>query len=210
MPEVDPGLAIVVTAFAIVAVMLAVAWRQRQAAKARIAQLRDADRIEIEIVSQGRLAALVLAGVLPIVFGTPFVAMALGEWGRAHALEFVISLMVLSSVVIVLPLVLRPGFVRIGQVVLERGALRIESGATREEIVLTRAWDLREGVVPPGRSTEMVVLVAQGDARITLRYPLLLGDEAFAEGAPVVAPSGVLLGPEARALHERLRAAAAT
>jgi uncharacterized membrane protein len=207
MADIDPGLAIVLTVLGIVAVMLALGLRQRRAARARMAALREAERIEIELVSQGRMAAVVLAGLMPIVFGAPFAAMALGDAGREHALAFVIALMMLSAVTIVLPAMRPPAWVKVGRLVLEGSSLRLEENGAVQEVTLSEPWTLREGVIPPGQRTEILVRVGQGRVRIVFRYAVLLGAEAYAEGLPVVAPDGVVLGPEARVVHERLRAA---
>lgn len=205
MTDIDPGLAIVLVVAVGVLAMLGVAWRQRRAAQARMGALRAADSIEIEVISTGRVSAVLLGLLLPIVFGTPFVAMALGEWGRAHALGFVVCLLTLVFAVFIGVSIFPPAWVRVGRVVLDERALRLEA-EPREEIELTHAWTLRESFVPPGQRTEVVVEVVQGPKRITLRYPLLLGDEAFVTGLPIAAPiTGPLLGPEARVLHERLR-----
>jgi hypothetical protein len=202
---VDPGLAIVLVVGVGVAAMLALAWRKRSVAKARMVALREASTMELEVVSVGRTSAVLLGVLGPIVLATPFVAMALGEWGRAHALGFVVSLLALVFAAILTVTAFPPAWVRVGRVVLDERALRVEA-EPRAEIELAHAWALHESYVPPGQQSEVVVVIVEGPRRIALRYPLLLGDESFVSGMPIrAAAEGLLLGPEARALHERLR-----
>ncbi|MGE0787334.1 MAG: hypothetical protein AB7S26_16800 [Sandaracinaceae bacterium] len=205
MSEVDPGLAIVVAVLGMVVVFLALGWRQRRRARARMETLRGAERVEIPIASVGRGALLLGVPLIGLAFVVPFIAMALGEWGRAHALELVLGFLFATTALIVGLTSFGARWVDVGQVVLDADELRASAPSLDATIALDEPWTLREGVVPPGRSTEIVMEVRQGDARITIRYPLLLGDEEFAAGLPVVAPHGVLLGAETKVLHERLR-----
>ena len=205
MQEIDPGLAIVITVGVTVVGWLLWSWRQRRAIRARIAALRDAGRIEVEILSQGRMSAVMAATILPIVFAVPFVAMALGEWGRAHALAFVITLLVAMSAAVMLASSLAPRWARVGQLVLEGDLLAIESPEARAAIALDGQWELREAFVPPGRDIETIVSVTRGETQILFRYPNFVSDELLAPEGAVAARAGVLLGAEARAIHERLR-----
>ncbi len=204
----DPGLAIVITALVVLGAALVRMGYMRRVARAQIEALRSAERLEIEIVSANRVSLVVAAIVLPIIFAVPFGAMALGSFGRAHAAELAIGLILVVFIAVVAPLHARLAWTRVGRVTLDRETLVLEHAGQRVEISLAGGWSLSEAIVPPGESTEAVMMVAQGDARTVLRYPLLLGEERFIEGLPVVTPSGTLLGPEARALHERLRALA--
>lgn len=204
----DPGLAIVLVVGVGVAAMLALAWRKRSVAKARMAALREASTLEIDVISSARTSVVLLAALGPIVFAVPFVAMALGEWGRAHALGFVVSLIALVFTVILGLTAFPPAWVRVGRVVLDERALRVEA-EPRAVIELEHAWVVRESYLPPGQRTEVLVEIVQGPTHVALRYPLLFGDESFVTGLPVGPRlAGLVLGPEARVLHERLRARA--
>jgi hypothetical protein len=208
MTDIDPGLAIVLTVGVILVASLALAWRRRSAAKARMEALRASETIELEVESVGRRSAVMLAALLPIIFGTPFVAMGLGEWGRAHALGFVIALLVLTMLAIVVTSLVPLAWTRVGRIVLTARSLRVELPEAQASFDLTRPFTLREGLVlpgPRGQRTELMLGLEQGETTVTLRYPLLFGDESFAQGAPVMQPAGVLLTAEARVLHERLR-----
>jgi hypothetical protein len=202
---IDPGLAIVLAVAVVVVVFALVGWRQRSAAKARLDAMRKADRIELEIVSSGRVALVQLAFLGPLVLGVPFVAMALGEWGRAHAVELVIAVILLAMAGILVPMALQPKWTRSGRIVLDDRELVLVNHGSTERIALDEAWRIREGLVLPGRHTEIVVALFQGRTRLTFRYPLFLLDAPPVERPPITAPAGALLGHEARAIHERLR-----
>lgn len=186
MSELDPGLVIVVTVLISTLAMLGIAWRRRRRAQALMASLREGERLELDVVSTGRQSAALGGPLLAIIFAVPFVAMGLGEWGR-----------VFNS--------LPNAWFRVGRVSLDGDTLRLESGDThRQSIDLGDDWELAQ-CVAPGQRTEVVLDIAQGSQRLTLRYPLLMGDDAWAANLRVVAPAGIAMGPETRVLHERLR-----
>lgn len=205
----DSGLAIVLAVLAVTAVALLRMWLMRRAARVRIEAQRNAEPIDIVIISNLRVSLVMLAIILPIIFATPFGAMALGEFGRAHALQFVIVLMFVLAAAVIVPQHVRPKWTRVGRATLDRDAFVFEHADQRVEIALAEIWSFHEAFVPPGQGVEVVCKVRQGDAQVVFRYPLLFGEEHFVEGLPLVARSGIRLGPEARALHERLRSLAA-
>lgn len=205
MADIDPGLAIVATVAVVVATFGVVALSRSRATRARIVALRTARTIEIPVVSSGRAAGIACALAAPLVFGAPIVAMALGSWGRDHALEFTIIVIVLAMLAVVAPLTYAARWTHVGRLVLEADALRIEDAAAPARIALDHPFDLREGIVPPGQHVETVVAVSQGDASITFRYPVLWGESPLAPEGAISSPLGVSIGAEGRVVHERLR-----
>ncbi|UJR78715.1 hypothetical protein [Sandaracinus amylolyticus] len=202
----DPGLVIVVAVLGIVALMGIAAWRMRSVARARLDALRSAPRIEIEIVSQLRAGAIAGIASLVLIFGFFVLVMLLGEWGRAHALWMVVGLITLTPLFVTAPLFVLRDWQRVGRVVLDDESLVLQQGDARTTISLGERWTIDESMVPPGQRIEVVVIVKQAGAVIALRYPVFLGDDVLAPEGTVSAPIGTLLGHEARAIHERLRA----
>lgn len=205
MADIDPGLAIVATVAVVVATFGVVALLRSRATRARIVALRTARIIEIPVVSSGRAAGIACALAAPLVFGAPFVAMALGSWGQDHALEFTLVVIVLAMLAVIAPITYAARWTHVGRLVLEGEVLRIETTAAPARIALDRAFPLREGIVPPGQHIETVVAVIQDDASITSRYPVLFGESSLAPEGTISKPIGVSVGAEGRVVHERLR-----
>ncbi|AKF08717.1 hypothetical protein [Sandaracinus amylolyticus] len=201
----DPGLVIVVAVLGIVALMGVAAWRMRRVARARLDALRSAPRIEIEIISQLRAGAIAGVASLVLIFGFFVLALALGEWGRSHALWIVVGLIAATPFFVTAPLFVLREWQRVGRLVLDDGSLVLEQGDARTAITLADEFALGESVVPPGQRIEVVVIVRQARSTLVFRYPVFLGDDVLAPEGTASPPIGTLLGHEARAIHERLR-----
>ncbi len=206
-PRVDPAVWIVVAVLAVTAGMMGWSVHLRRQVLRRREALRQAERVEIPVVSVLRGVGIALPLVLlpPALIVVPAILL---DQTREHALAVVVGVIVLSSVAIMASIPLVQRLARVGQLVLDAQELVLEMPGERVAIALDRNLRLREAVVPGGQRVETLVIISQDEdaSFIAFRYPCLVREKSLAPGGVTAPPMGILLGPEARVVHERLSA----
>lgn len=208
-PPIDPGLAIVVATFAMVAFFgLWNLWQRRRAA-ARRQVLEASARIELPIVSEARRAAIVLA-IMSLPLAVWVIGLIAIDEAREHALLVVLGVMAWTAVGLVLGMVASDRYGRVGALSLEGGelALRRDDGRPIVALDLEEGFTLTEWESIPMRGAHVVgVTIAQADQRVTFVYPpwgaRVAGELPVTTSSMLAVPA---FGAEAAALHARLRA----
>lgn len=196
----DPELVIVVAVLAVVAGMIAVAYVHHRRTAARLAA---AARVEAPIVSQLRVALLLVA---TLVAG-PGAALGAGVAFGLDGLVVILAVLILSAFGIGAA-VFAP-WNRVGAVVLDLDALRVDHPDPHlgSEIDLGAPFELEEGWGERGRLVMITVGVHQARRRpIYFHYPMPLRGAAAIPDQPPGPVRGFALGAEGRVVHERLRA----
>ncbi len=205
----DPGLAIVLTVFILVAGMGAAAFVYRRRLRARFER---AKRVSVPIPSKARGAVAVLTPVL--AYAAVLVAVGVATGGaKEHALWMVCSFMVVTTLSFAL---LAHPWTQAGALVLDetRSVLELQDrGGDRPalSIALDRPFELEADLGLGSRGAPVVNIgIVQDGARIDYHYMYPLTPKpGLPEGPPNAAPRGVALGLGGEILHARLRQHAA-
>lgn len=204
----DPELLIILAVLASVALIAGAAVARYRRSARVMAAMREARRVEIPVQSQLRVAVATVL-VLVVAAGVPVsLGLALDET-RSHALAFMLGVIALATIGLAAMIWTVDRWGRVGTLVLDEDSAEVRlvrSGATLA-IPLDASLELRDGRLVFGQGEEMLVAVTGSNGTsIVFRYLLAMGDEPLVPHEATHGPRGVLLGREARVIHERLRA----